>query len=62
MLLENNKSVSACIAEVPFPVKIAFAVKDDAPVPPWATAISVASQVPVAIVPIAVIPVWDAFI
>ena len=45
------------MAEVPFPVKIAFAVRLEAPVPPWATPISVASQVPVAIVPIAVIPV-----
>ena len=52
--------LSAVIALVPVPVRIALSVKEEAPVPPWATPTSVASQTPVAIVPTAVICVWDA--
>ena len=40
---------------VPLPINAPLAARVDAPVPPCATATSVASQVPVAIVPTAVI-------
>ena len=52
----------AVIAPVPEPNNTPPSVRVDTPVPPCATAISVASQVPVAIVPILVMLVWAAVV